>query len=144
MKITNIKSELESRIMAMAGIIIIAIFGIIIGGVSLPYVISLFLDVIIWIVVMGITLLLKPSANKQLGWAAIVGGSKWGYNYYVALTTRQQSWFCKIPIIGAGFCGAYNVIEFLPQIFMLGINIGVVYVMLSVMKFIGETVGETK
>lgn len=136
--LTRIKSNIEAAIMGYIATIILIILGVIIGGISLPFIVGIFSNVFMWIVVMVAVFIFKPEEERQFVWAAIIGFMFWGIAYYLSLVSPP--WFCNIPLIGGTLCTGYRIVEFIPQMFALLIHIGVAFVEVSILMFLGKEI----
>jgi len=119
-------------LMAVIGIVLFMV----IGGLSLPYIISLFTNIWLWIAAIALALISKDDNKSVLIWAVIVGVAMFGYGIYMTL----QNPICQVPIIGGILCGAWNIVTFIPQLIGLGVNIMVVYLMITLAKFVKEQI----
>lgn len=118
--------------------IIIAVVGIalfvILGGIALPIFMQLMMSPWMWILSILIGLAFTPKSNNVIMFAVLVGLIFWGYGIYQEFAALQQ--ICSIPIIGWIACGAWNVITFIPKLFMLGLHIMVAFVQIWIISFI--------
>jgi hypothetical protein len=121
----------------VAGIVIvtvgIALF-MIVGGLSLPVIIGMFMNPWMWVLAIVITLAAKPKSNTTIAFAVLMGLLFWGYDIYMEYLAIQQ--ICSIPIVGMFMCGAWNVISFIPKLFGLGLKIIVSFAMIWIGEFI--------
>lgn len=119
------------------GIIIIVVglvLFMILGGLALPIVFGMFLNPFMWVLAIVISLVSKPSSNSVIVFAVLMGLLFWGYDVYMEYLAFQQ--ICSIPIIGPIVCGGWNIITFIPKLFMLGLKIMVSFAMIWIGGFI--------
>jgi hypothetical protein len=118
--------------------IIIAVVGIaiftIIGGLSLPIIIGMFLNPWMWGLSLAVAVIFEPKSNTITILAVLVGLLFWGYGIYMEYLALKP--ICDIPLVGAIFCGSWNIITFLPKLLMLGLNIMVSFAMIWIVSFI--------
>lgn len=118
--------------------IIIAVVGIaafiLIGGITLPIFLSMMFSPWMWIATIVVAAVMTPRSNTIIIFAILIGLAFWGYDVYLEYQALQQ--ICNIPIIGWIACGAWNVITFIPKLFMLGLNVMVAFVQIWIVSFI--------
>ena len=137
----NYRSATASLIFAnpMAALTIIAVILaslMIVGGLSLELFIGLLLNPWSWAIALIIGMLAQPETNTVIGFSIIVGFAFWGWGIYQDYTALPQ--ICSIPIIGWIACGAWNIVTFIPKLFILGLNILTAFIQIWMVSFIKD------
>lgn len=115
---------------------------IVIGGLALPTIISMFFNIWMWVAALAISLLFKPRSGIVLIFAVLMSLGFWGFSLYQEYLAMQQ--ICSIPIIGWIACAGWNVITFIPKLMMLGITFSVSFAMLWTISFLRYQLVEKK
>lgn len=114
----------------VVGLALLLIF----GGLSLGIVLEFMTNPWTWVIAIMIGMITKPGSNTVMGFSILVGLLFWGagiYQDYMAM-----SYICSIPIIGWIACGAWNIVTFVPKLFLLGLHIMTAFVQIWIVSFI--------
>lgn len=106
----------------------------ILGGLSLGIVLEFMTNPWTWVIAIIIGMITKPGSNTVLGFSILVGLVFWGAGIYQDYTAMRE--FCSIPIIGWIACGVWNVVTFVPKLFLLGLHILTAFVQIWIVSFV--------
>ena len=115
---------------AAIGIALFLIFGSIGVGIFLEFMMNPWT----WAISLLIGIVMKPGTNTVIGFSFLVGLLFWGMGIYQDYTAMQH--ICSIPIVGWIACGAWNIVTFVPKLFLLGLHIMVAFVQIWIVSFI--------
>ena len=86
-----------------------------------------------WFAALILVALVEPKSSNVMIFAVLMGLLFWGWDLYTEYQTMKA--ICETPIIGAIACSAWNIITFMPKLFMLGLKIMVSFAMVWVSSF---------